>query len=34
MSNKVVICGVDTSTLPKLSEKETLELLLKVKSGD
>lgn len=34
MSNKVVICGVDTSTLPKLSEKETTELLLKVKSGD
>ena len=34
MANKVVICGVDTSTLPKLSEKETLELLLKVKSGD
>lgn len=34
MSNKVVICGVDTSTLPKLSEKETTELLLKVQSGD
>ena len=34
MANKVIICGVDTSTLPKLSEKETLELLQKVKLGD
>ena len=34
MSNKVVICGVNTATLPKLSEKETLELLKRAKSGD
>lgn len=31
---KVVICGVDTSTLPKLNEKQTEELLLKVENGD
>ena len=34
MSNKVVICGVNTATLPKLTEKETLELLKRAKSGD
>ena len=34
MNNKVVICGVNTSNLPKLTEKETAELLAKVKSGD
>ncbi len=34
MSNKVVICGVNTATLPKLNEKETLELLKRAKSGD
>ncbi|MBO7149287.1 MAG: sigma-70 family RNA polymerase sigma factor [Clostridia bacterium] len=34
MSNKVVICGVNTATLPKLTEKETFELLKKAKSGD
>ena len=32
--NKVVICGVDTSKLPVLKEKEKEELLLKVKKGD
>ncbi len=32
--NKVVICGVDTSKLPVLKEKEKEELLRKVKSGD
>lgn len=32
--NKVVICGVDTSKLPVLKEKEKEELLLKSKSGD
>ncbi len=31
--NKVVICGVDTSKLPLLKEKEKEELLLKVKQG-
>lgn len=34
MNNKVVICGVNTSALPKLSEKETSQLLAKVKRGD
>lgn len=34
MSNKVVICGVNTATLPKLSEKETLVLLERAKAGD
>ena len=32
--NKVVICGVNTSTLPKLSEKESYKLLERVKNGD
>ena len=31
---KVVICGVDTSGLPKLSAKENEELILRIKSGD
>ncbi len=34
MSNKVVICGVNTATLPKLNEKDTLELLKRAKAGD
>ena len=34
MSNKVFICGVNTSDLPKLTEKETLELLKKAKAGN
>ncbi len=34
MSKKVVICGVDTSALPKLSAKESRELLVKIKEGD
>ena len=34
MNSKVVICGVDTSTLPKLKEKEAFELLKKAKAGD
>ena len=32
--NKVEICGVDTSKLPVLKEKEKVELLKKVKNGD
>ncbi len=32
--NKVVICGVDTSKLPVLKEKEKEVLLLKVKEGN
>ena len=31
---KVEICGVDTSGLPKLSNKENEELMLKIKAGD
>lgn len=31
---KVQICGIDTSTLPKISAKECDELLLKIKNGD
>lgn len=31
---KVVICGVDTSTLPKLTEKQTNALLEKIAMGD
>lgn len=34
MSNKVVITGVNTSLLPKLSGKELNELMLKLKCGD
>ena len=34
MSNKVIICGVDTGTLPKLSAKESEELLYKIANGD
>jgi len=34
MSNKVVICGVDTSTLPKISESASNELLRKIAEGD
>lgn len=34
MANKVTICGIDTSTLPKLNEQETIDLLKKAKSGD
>ena len=31
---KVVICGVDTTGLPKLSAKENEELMAKIKQGD
>jgi RNA polymerase sporulation-specific sigma factor len=34
MSHKVVICGVDTSTLPRLSEAESLDLLSRIKAGE
>lgn len=33
-NSRVVICGVDTSNLPLLKEKQKDELLKKVKSGD
>ena len=34
MASKVVICGIDTATLPKITEKESVELLNKISSGD
>lgn len=34
MLQKVVICGVDTSGLPKLSAKENDELMKRLKAGD
>lgn len=34
MSNKVVICGIDTSTLPKCSSEQMMNLMQKIKAGD
>lgn len=34
MSKKVTICGVDTSTLPKLNQEQQKELLVKIANGD
>ncbi len=34
MSSKVVICGVNTSTLPTLKEEVAMELLARAKAGD
>ncbi len=34
MKNKVEICGVNTSTLPKLTNKQLTELMQRVKQGD
>lgn len=34
MYDKVVICGVETSGLPKLSQKEQTELMARLKAGD
>ena len=34
MINKVEICGVNTSKLPILKEKEKIELLAKCRKGD
>lgn len=34
MANKVKICGVDTSNLPKLSNSEMEDLMIKLKNGD
>ncbi len=34
MSNKVVICGIDTASLPKITDKESAKMLLAVKEGD
>ena len=34
MANKVEICGLDTSKLPKLKNSEMDELMIKIKNGD
>lgn len=34
MGNKVVICGVDTSTLPRLTQEQSATLLRKISMGD
>ncbi|MCM1534064.1 MAG: sigma-70 family RNA polymerase sigma factor [Corallococcus sp.] len=34
MNKKVTICGVNTSAIPKLSQKESNDLLLKISHGD
>ena len=34
LDNKVVICGVDTSTLPRIKKEESFELLTKISKGD
>ena len=34
MANKVVICGIDTSTLPKCTNSKLVELMQKIKSGN
>ena len=34
MNNKVEICGVDSSKLPVLKEKEMKELLYRMQNGD
>lgn len=34
MANKVVICGIDTSTLPKCTKEHSDELLRQIKQGD
>ena len=34
MSNKIVICGINTSTLPHLTEQQSMALIDKAKGGD
>ena len=34
MSSKVVITGIDTNSLPKLTGKEQMQLMIKIKEGD
>jgi len=34
MANRVFVCGVDTSTLPKLKSSEMEELMKRIKGGD
>ena len=34
MASKVVICGINTATLPKITEKESAEMLNRIAAGD
>ena len=34
MANKVIICGIDTSTLPKCNNETLVNLMQKIKQGD
>ena len=34
MANKVIICGIDTATLPRATNQELLDLLKLIKQGD
>ena len=34
MSRRVYICGIDTSSLPKLTQQEANNLMVKIKAGD
>ena len=34
MASKVVICGINTATLPKITEKESAEMLKRINAGD
>ena len=34
MASKVVICGIDTATLPKITEKQSAEMLNRIAQGD
>lgn len=34
MANKVIICGIDTSTLPRCNNEKLIELMEKIKQGD
>ena len=34
MANKVIICGIDTSTLPKCNNEKLTELMNEIKSGN
>lgn len=34
MARRVYICGIDTSTLPKITREESEQILKKIKSGD
>ena len=34
MKTRVDICGLDTSTLPKLKHEEMMELIVKAQNGD